>query len=526
MRSYRPSNINYWLYALCTALIFILYKGYLFGSSDQSEHLPPVYQLFDSSLYAKDYYMQAYHEAFSIRFYYVWFVYLFSNIFTVEWTCFLMTIFSVTLVNYSFMKISRHISSNEIAPYLVPLFLIGTVDFTIGGNHVLINMFVCSSLAKALGAFGIYHFFREKYYIMALLIGTATLFQALVGLQLALILGAITAYYLFRKGEWKKWLKIWLIYTAIAAFMLGSLVYLQFFGNEKYNMSLYYYIMYVYRNPLHFQPSLFPAADYIRFFVLVTAAVIVLFLMKFFTRRKLILFLGIILAGMGAYALLMDVLHVPVAGKLQWFKTTVWGVSFSALILAVGLAEWISLRMKHYYFLSLIRIAVPVGLLLFPLMILNGSMLPYEKFKSRYQIGDYEKSDLQQMHEWIRENTPVHAVFLVPPDDDSFACEARRSQVTGFKAIIHEPRFLIPWYTDIVKAYGVDSARVGQNTNAAEMMLNKYQTRTDTEIELPFDYRLNYLDKTGNKPAGTGKEVHRTKLFVLTCNAKTIPPVL
>ena len=526
MRSYRPSNINYWLYAICTALLFILYKGYLFGSSDQSEHLPPVYQLFDSALYSGDYYMKAYHEAFSIRFYYVWFVYLLSNLLTVEWTCFLMTIFSASLVNYSFMKITRHISSNEIAPYLVPLFLIGTVDFTIGGNHLLINMFVCSTLAKALGAFGLYHFFREKYYVMAVLLGLATLFQALVGLQLALALGAMTAYFLLKKGKWVEWLKVWGLYVLIAAFMLGPLVYLQFFGNEKYNMSLYYYLMYVFRNPVHFQPSLFPAADYIRFFILVLAALGVLLLTRFYSRQKLFIFLGIILAGMGLYALLMDVLHVPVAGKLQWFKTTVWGVSFSALILAVGLAELITRWIKHYFVLSILRLLVPVGLLIMPLMILNGSILPYEKLKSRYQIGDYEKSDLQQMHMWIRENTPVNAVFLVPPDDDSFACEARRSQVTGFKAIVHEPRFLIPWYSDIVKAYGVDSAMVGLNTDAADRMLKNYQNRADSVIDLSFDFRLHHLNSAGMLPAGTGKEVYRTKKYALTCNEKTKVPVL
>jgi hypothetical protein len=123
------------------------------------------------------------------------------------------------------------------------------------------------------------------------------------------------------------------------------------------------------------------------------------------------------------------------------------------------------------------------------------------------------------MHAWIKENTPKDAVFLIPPDDDAFACEAQRSQIVGFKAIIHEPRFLIPWYYDIVKAYGVDSAKVGRKTNAAEMLLQSFNNRSNEEIPLQYDYRLDHLKdcKVINK---LGHEVHRTGEYVLTKNIK------
>lgn len=94
------------------------------------------------------------------------------------------------------------------------------------------------------------------------------------------------------------------------------------------------------------------------------------------------------------------------------------------------------------------------GSLIGLLLITNSALIPFSKFNNRYKVGNYKKTDLQLMHEWIQSNTPVKARIISFPEDDSFLCEAKR--ICGWiKAIIHEPKFMFDWYEKINKFYGI-----------------------------------------------------------------------
>jgi hypothetical protein len=80
-------------------------------------------------------------------------------------------------------------------------------------------------------------------------------------------------------------------------------------------------------------------------------------------------------------------------------------------------------------------------------------------FKSGYiQINN--KSVSTQTHEWIKANTPINALFLAPPNDYSFNCEAQRSTAINYKAIVHETQYLLDWKLAMEKYYNMDFTKI------------------------------------------------------------------
>jgi hypothetical protein len=80
-------------------------------------------------------------------------------------------------------------------------------------------------------------------------------------------------------------------------------------------------------------------------------------------------------------------------------------------------------------------------------------------FKSGYiQINNQSIST--QTHEWIKENTPINALFLAPPNDYSFNCEAQRSTAANYKAIVHETKYLTNWKLAMEKYYKMDFTKI------------------------------------------------------------------
>jgi hypothetical protein len=65
-----------------------------------------------------------------------------------------------------------------------------------------------------------------------------------------------------------------------------------------------------------------------------------------------------------------------------------------------------------------------------------------------------------QTHEWIKYNTPINALFLAPPNDYSFNCEAQRSTLANYKAIVHETNYLLSWKQSMEKYYNMDFSEI------------------------------------------------------------------
>jgi hypothetical protein len=459
-----------WTYSLFIALAFLLLRGYDFNTGDQAEHLPQVYQLLDNELYKGDFFLERYNETFTVRYFYVLTIYFFSLIVPVSIVCFCFTIICLTIAIWGWIKIAEYFSKDNwcliFTPILVYLVFYG---FTLGGNYIQYNTLGCSTFAKAFLPIAIWQFLIKRYYISALLIGIATLFQAMAGGQIFAILFLILLFD-YQKVSLKNILLFGLIYISIASWVLIPLFSKQFLHPYQYDKQLFSEIMYEFRNPGHFSPLNFPLMDYIRFLSLYSIGLFLIFrLEKSESKLFLIRFFVIQFIGMMVYFMLYEIAGIKNIAKLQWFKTTIWIGAFCCLLIAMSLTKKILFQYKlpnQIFF---------IGALFALVLITNSQKLPFQKLRNRYKIGNYEKSDLTLLHEWIEKNTPKSAVFLTLPDDMSFSCEAKRAMPIATHAMVHEPFYMLEWYQKYNEIYGANLSN-SKKSGFRKIALENYNT--------------------------------------------------
>ncbi len=503
-----------WLYALAVACVFLFIRGYAFNTGDQAEHLPQVYQLLDPELYQGDYFVPQANGQFTVRHYYVQLVLILARTIGLEWGAFLLTLCCVTVMAWAFQQMAWQVFRERWAALVAPVLVLTVFyGFTVGGNHVIYGTLISSTLAKALASLALLAFIRRSWLWAGLLLGVASLFQVLVGLQLMLVLTVVLPFVAMERRLQRE-LTFWTAYLVPALFVLVPTFGQQFGAQADCDAELYYDVLYRFRNYHHYLPSLFPWTHYVKFgLLLMLGGVSYLFLRPSDRRLYPVLTVAVLL-GMMVYAVALEVFGFHALGKLQWFKTSIWVAGFSAMMVAGALGKLMQsllpLDRTRTQGIAVFSAMVALALLM---LITNSAWLP-ERFDGRYMVGNRRLSDLEQMHEWIRQHTSKEAVFLVSPDNKGFSCQAQRPMPIHFHAIIHSPEFMLPWYGKVSEVYGVRLEDIGAQ-NARDLATARYQTHRFTGTSFPIDYRLDNVTTCAFTDE-LGTVVHREGDWVLT----------
>lgn len=508
---------NIWLYSFFVALLYTLVYGYMFNRGDQAEHLPQVYHRLNPTLYSGDFFMEEYMKNFTIRDYYVILVAFLSRFAPTEWVCFALHMFSVTFSAYAIFKITQTLSTNKLAPFIAPLFaLIVFRDFTVGGNSTQDIQFISSSLAVPLVLFAFYRLLQEKYVAAGFFAGIACLAQPLIGIQGFLLIFGI-AILRNKSIPFSSIVYSLLAFAAGSALMLSPLIIRQFLTPGNVDSALYLELLYSFRNYTHYIPHLFPKLDFLKFSILLIPALVLLLKNKTQQGKTLKIFFALTLAGLLFYTFCMETQTLYGIGKMQWFKTTVWLTIFSSILLAVWVCglfdKYISNSTGLSPKLTTLLLTVP-SVLLF-VFITNSGLV--KDFNEKYQIGNYVKSDRTLLLEWVEKHTPINAVVLVSPDDDSFACIAKRPQPVSFKAIIHEPGFMLRWYAKVKEYYGiaVDNTEGRKPMDAASSLYKERNYKEHITQVSNISYRIDNI-QTCQYINNLGPVVHQEGNWVLT----------
>ncbi len=451
---------NLWLiYSFALAVVAFLYHGYQFNTGDQSEHLPQVYRLLNPELYKGDFFLTLYDQTFTVREYWVWLVYGLSLVFGVKATCLLLYFLCLLTIAASWIKIAQHFTGSFFAGVLSAFFQLTILNsFTVGGNNLAGNLFVGSTFAEALASIGIYFFISEKRFAGMLLLGVATWFQALVGLQWCILLCALHWISTISFQTFKQSIFYGLIYILAASPMLFPVMKAQFTSDFVYDKTMYYQLLYVNRNFLHYVPSLFPKIDYAKMILLLAASFLLIKSGYSYVSKSWMRLAIIIVAGCVAYAFMLETLHIMSIGKLQWFKTTVWLNALCCMAMASAIVQ--SKYVNESFISSkLMQISSYIFIGFTIIFISTSAYIP--RFEQRWQVGNNPKTDLQLMHEWISQNLPIDAIILAPPDDESFSCEAKRPMPANYKAVVHEPFYFFEWKRTMESYYHVDFSTLG-----------------------------------------------------------------
>ena len=103
-------------------------------------------------------------------------------------------------------------------------------------------------------------------------------------------------------------------------------------------------------------------------------------------------------------------------------------------------------------------------------------------------LNDNPKTDIQKLHTFIKENTNKDARFLIPIDNESFTSEAQSSTVASFKAVVHEPFFIVKWQKVLEQFYQVD---FNSNTSPKMQAIENYCKTCDTLAFVDYNYRID-----------------------------------
>lgn len=483
------------IFSIAMALLFLLIKGYEFNSGDQAEHLPLVYKKLQPELYLHDYFVVANQNQYTVRFFYVETVFFFAKILGIETAVFLLTVLCISISAWAFWIIGYFLSGNCIAGFFSPplVLLVFYNYFSLGTNFIQENLLVSGSFGLAFTAMSIAWFIMKKFRESFFWLGIAGLFHIMFAFNMFLIL--FIAYILFYR-KLRPTSEIVLLgglFFMLSSAMLIPMVIKQLNNSTTYNHELYYQIQYIFRNFHHFMPSLFKTTHYIKF---ITISLIGLLMIIFLQIRHKV-FLGyfyfIVWLGFLFYWIALEYLHFMTIGKTQWPKgTTLWISMFTAIFFAIFIAEILNKKIL----INIKRRIIMIGSILFILsttcIITQSSLIPLTILQGKYKIGNYQPDDLEKMHRWIEKNTPTDALFLIPATNDRFQCEAKRSIVSGYRAIIHEPWFMMPWFKNFCTIYHV-TLEDGLHQNVYDILDERYHTynlKKNADASYKIDYRL------------------------------------
>lgn len=481
-----------WSYALMVACLFLLIRGYSFNTGDQSEHLPQVYQTLDPELYPNDYFVPEAQAQFNVRHFYVKLATVLAKTIGLEWGAFLLTLFCITLMAWSFSRIAGLIFQDRWAEWLSPLFvLVVFYGFTVGGNHVMYNSLISSTLGKAIASVALVQVLQRRWAMVGVLLGLASLFQVLVGLQLLLVM-TIVAVVVAPEARLRAVLSLWSGYLPIALFVLVPTMQQQFGNGGSYDETLYYEVLYRFRNYHHYLPSLFPWTHYVKFFGLLALGTSAYMFTRPSDRGLYPALTTCALLCMVVYTVGLEVADLQFLGKIQWFKSTVWVAGLSAVMLAGAVGMALNTLLPATSIKKGVPMVAGSMAIIMLITLMNSAWLP-APFDTRYMIGNRHMTDLERMHIWIRENTPKDALVLVSPDNNGFSCQARRPMPVHFHAIIHSPEFMLPWYAKVRDVYDVSLADIGV-TNARQLATERFAEKQYRGDVFPINYRLDNIE--------------------------------
>ena len=344
------SNTRLIFYGVIVTFTALLYHGYALGSGDQVE-IMPVFNLWNGvSSYLNDFYIQSFlSKSLTERSPFLHIVYLLTH--GHPWLVFLLHIATALLLFCGLIRLGERISGSAIAG-LLAAFVALTLGsrFSLGGNELYYNLMIPSVLAKALGVWSLYFWYKMKTLPFAVLLIGATYIQPLVGLQLFIL---ITIANFYMKRDLSNTLLHAFIFLLFTAPWIIILLMQQSQGGMPAEL---YQDIIEFRVAHHFYPQYFPTLHYILSLTL-TMIALAWFRSK---SRETYTVLIVIISGCLIYILFVNGFNSQMLLNTQWFKTTIWLEFFGFLAVIDVIRSRFNLDMEAK------NISVPT-LVVFPL---------------------------------------------------------------------------------------------------------------------------------------------------------------
>lgn len=500
-----------WGVALFSLGLFLLRYGYAFGFSDQDEFLPLVAHILDKDLFLRDWFVSMQFEGFSIRWPMALLVALPATFLPIWSVVFLIHLGTGLISALAMARLTHRIFHSRTATLAaVVLVMAITTRWNPGGNDILHGMLVPSSVAWCLILSAVERMHARRFLPAGFLLGAATLFHPLLGLQAGglLVLVSLT----MSSVSWRKRARLALPFLAVLTPLMVLLSSVGAGGNDAT------FILTQIRAPHHYIPGSFSSLSWLKLLVLFVPACIFVWMdTNRLTQNHKAEETDLPPFSSWDRAFLGRLLVVPAAILVLSLLVTTWPVQWAQ---ALRLQPWAVSPLVRV--LSAITIAA-FGLSWLRIILTGGGATPGQQQRwpalgdgfmpiaglalivfafwgASDDITGVSNPD-RTLHEWALENTDPDAVFVVPPSMSGFQFGASRAQYVSFKSFPFAPDPTLLWWERLQEIAPVADVLPGGTALQARLD-SSYLHQSLADIR-PFvaSRDVDYIVRPANDPA-------------------------
>ncbi len=436
-------NKDFLLQLFAAVLLYasvIIYQGYQYGQSDQTQILPVLYEQDHPGTYPKDHYVHTYLDS-KVNERTIFHAMLRHMGYASPAMVFFWHALASIALLIAWIRIAGLYIRNKALQWTC-LGLLLTIGFhtATGSNEIYYNQFVPSLPAKAFASWAIYYWLKQKYWHWSILLLPAVLLQPLVGLQVFMITIASLGIDWLRKKETKQ-----LPMLPIALYLIITLPWIVLLAKNNGGQTDPAKFMDIIHFRLwhHFFGFNFRSINIILTFIFSIVCLS-------FYKGKLRWMFATILLGILVYEIGVEYIRSPLILYTQWWKTSIWIEAFAFIAVFSFFEEKFNLEKKFVRFNFLFPLLFLIAVAVYRLSGIFSALPEYSAPLS------HKPSDGVDISQKAKGLTPDTALFIIPYDLTSFRWHSHRSNYIDWKAMLHNETFLYEWYDRVSEIYGFD----------------------------------------------------------------------
>ena len=423
-----------------TALILVCNGGIRIGFSNHTGLMPVVRRILDANYLPNDFNISLrlyHHRSFA------WLAAGFTKLFGED-----NTLLSLSIIGNMFLSASLFYLCRTLKLSLLAFLAIGVLiamNTAWIGKGLEVNTFIGSreiqptTFSHAFVVLGIAALISKQFKFTAFCAGMSLLFHLQIGFAFALLLLPFYIFNLKLIGMKDALLSI-LLFLLPVGFTLFDISHMV----NRGLMNLPFTRADIdFRQPHHFELASWKSALLILVYLLLQAFTWI-YLRWIKNKRERAAF---VLFGFSLMNVMLSLIHFADYYYLQSNRIAKFQlVRMSCLITVLGAIAFI-LLMNELSKSERMKLALNFTLIVFATIFY---LIPSTRQGSEYafRISKYAEQNTSWVNicSWVKENTPVEAVFLTPPGEEGFTYLASRSNIGDFKTNPDGPQYLAAWY--------------------------------------------------------------------------------
>ncbi|WP_412068193.1 DUF6798 domain-containing protein [Rubrivirga sp. IMCC43871] len=437
--------------AVLAALAYVVKHGVTYGVGDHDEMLPQLLRMIDPDLYPRDWFVVEQGGRFTVRTPFLWLLRVVTLGMPVGAAVGAVQAAGLIGVGAGAYRLARALGVERPAAALATVVAVGVVPtWALSGSALAFRALVPEMLAWAVALPAIVWVIEGKTIRGGALLGAAAYLQLLVGalttgvLGLAIVLGALGGTH---RDRWATALRLGGAALVVALPLVLFVLHDRSTGPPipADGLSSYFLIAEL-RLPHHYLPSLFGADRWLRFAMVAVPGVAALAWLR--RRGQPLVFVerfGLAVAFVCGVAWpLVEAADSLFVAQLQVFKTTVLLVTLLVVAIAAAGLDALPDRLRSLADAPFRHPGWAWGgtlgaVALAGLLVAAGPL----RAKAGPLVRD---ADEVAVEAWARANTPIDALFVVPPSNTSFRTASRRSVAITYKPTSFQEGSTHVWY--------------------------------------------------------------------------------